>query len=58
MQKHDQPIGQLPHLARQMLMGAARTEPTQRDPTARTRAIEEANRRIKEMFPRYFTTKD
>ena len=44
----------LPDLARQILQRAAKTPNTPANPLARTQAIEIAQRKVRQLFPRYF----
>lgn len=44
----------LPEDARAMLQRAARTPIPPDDPLARQKAVEEANRRVRRMYPEYF----
>ncbi len=44
----------LPADAREILQQAARTPNTERDPLARTKAIEQATARVRRMYPKFF----
>ena len=52
--KYIKPVEILPWEAVQMLTRAAKTPVTEKDPLARLKAIEEADRRIRRQYPRYF----
>lgn len=44
----------LPPLARKLLMEAAATPDNPKDPLARQRAIEDATKKVKQMYPNFF----
>ena len=44
----------LPPLARKLLMDAAATPDNPKDPLARQRAIEDATKKVKSMYPKFF----
>jgi hypothetical protein len=48
----------LPADAREILQQAARTPNTQREPLARTKAIEQATTRVRRMYPKFFNHKE
>lgn len=49
-----QPSTLLPPLARKLLIDAAATPENPKDPLARQRAIEDATKKVKSMYPQFF----